>query len=172
MLLLEPQLSTHRPAGPSRPQSSSPLLASTPPPSVQPPAPRDLHVSADGDRFLLTWSVAPGGSQSPWLSNLEFEVVYKRLQDSWEVGTSVARPGGHRDRPSGACSSSPSLPPGRMPPASTPPPRRPTWGPGTSFPAAPTRPGCAPGWALARDSRAGPATGAQRFAGTPSQVRR
>ncbi|XP_036155829.1 cytokine receptor common subunit beta [Myotis myotis] len=51
---------------------------------VQPPAPRELHVSADGDRFLLTWSVAPGGSQSPWLSHLEFEVVYKRLQDSWE----------------------------------------------------------------------------------------
>lgn len=51
---------------------------------VQPPAPEDLHVSAAGDHFLLTWSVALEQAQSQWLSNLEFEVVYKRLQDSWE----------------------------------------------------------------------------------------
>lgn len=56
---------------------------------MQPPAPRDLQVTAEGDRFLLTWSVAPQGAQSPWLSSLEFEVLYRRLQDSWEVGTSV-----------------------------------------------------------------------------------
>ncbi|XP_029809436.1 cytokine receptor common subunit beta [Suricata suricatta] len=52
--------------------------------NVQAPAPKDLQITPTGDRFLLTWSVAPPGSQSHWLSNLEFEVVYKRLQDSWE----------------------------------------------------------------------------------------
>lgn len=57
---------------------------------MQPPAPEDLHVSAAGDHFLLTWSVALEQAQSQWLSNLEFEVVYKRLQDSWEVGTSAS----------------------------------------------------------------------------------
>ncbi|XP_017712386.1 PREDICTED: cytokine receptor common subunit beta isoform X1 [Rhinopithecus bieti] len=53
---------------------------------VQPPAPKDLWISTDQDHFLLTWSVAPGRPQSHWLSlrDLEFEVVYKRLQDSWE----------------------------------------------------------------------------------------
>uniref|UniRef100_H2QLL0 Cytokine receptor common subunit beta n=1 Tax=Pan troglodytes TaxID=9598 RepID=H2QLL0_PANTR len=53
---------------------------------VQPPEPRDLQISTDQDHFLLTWSVALGGPQSHWLSqgDLEFEVVYKRLQDSWE----------------------------------------------------------------------------------------
>nr|XP_054325882.1 cytokine receptor common subunit beta isoform X5 [Pongo pygmaeus] len=53
---------------------------------VQPPAPRDLQISTDQDHFLLTWSVALGSPQSHWLSqgDLEFEVVYKRLQDSWE----------------------------------------------------------------------------------------
>ncbi|XP_063479806.1 cytokine receptor common subunit beta isoform X3 [Symphalangus syndactylus] len=53
---------------------------------VQPPAPRDLKISTDQDHFLLTWSVALGGPQSHWLSqgDVEFEVVYKRLQDSWE----------------------------------------------------------------------------------------
>ncbi|KAM7115616.1 cytokine receptor common subunit beta isoform 1-T5 [Molossus nigricans] len=56
---------------------------------VQPPAPRDLNVSAAGDRFLLTWSVALGGSQSQWLSNLEFEVAYRRLQDSWEDASTL-----------------------------------------------------------------------------------
>ncbi|XP_047722927.1 cytokine receptor common subunit beta isoform X1 [Prionailurus viverrinus] len=52
--------------------------------NVQAPAPKDLQITAVGDRFLLTWRVAPPGSQSHWLSNLEYEVVYKRLQDSWE----------------------------------------------------------------------------------------
>ncbi|XP_032974203.1 cytokine receptor common subunit beta-like isoform X1 [Rhinolophus ferrumequinum] len=57
---------------------------------VQPPAPQDLHVSAAGDQFLLTWSVALGASQSQWLSNLQFEVVYRRLQDSWEDALTVS----------------------------------------------------------------------------------
>ncbi|XP_054998386.1 cytokine receptor common subunit beta [Sorex araneus] len=47
---------------------------------VQPPTPTDLQVSAGPDSFLLTWNV----TQSPWLSSLEFEVAYRRLQDSWE----------------------------------------------------------------------------------------
>lgn len=51
---------------------------------VRPPTPEDFRITAAGDRFLLNWSVALAGSQSPWLSNLEFEVVYRRLQDSWE----------------------------------------------------------------------------------------
>lgn len=51
---------------------------------VQPPAPRGLHVSAAQGCFLLSWTVAHEGPQSPWLSSLEFEVVYRRLQDSWE----------------------------------------------------------------------------------------
>ncbi|XP_066115336.1 cytokine receptor common subunit beta [Saccopteryx bilineata] len=56
---------------------------------VQPPAPKDLHISAAGDCFLLTWTVALGGSQSQWLSNLEFEVTYRRLQDSWEDASTL-----------------------------------------------------------------------------------
>lgn len=63
------------------------------------------------------------------------------------------------------------LSPDRTPPPSIPPPRRLTWGQGTSCPAAPTWPGCAPGWARARLFPDGPASGARRFAGTPSQVR-
>ncbi|XP_077024834.1 cytokine receptor common subunit beta isoform X2 [Tamandua tetradactyla] len=53
---------------------------------VQPPAPTDLYVNSTGDRFMLSWSVALGGPQGSWLSlrDLEFEVVYRRLQDSWE----------------------------------------------------------------------------------------
>ncbi|XP_014636405.1 PREDICTED: cytokine receptor common subunit beta [Ceratotherium simum simum] len=51
---------------------------------VQPPAPEDLQVTAAGNHFLLTWRVALVASQSHWLSNLEFEVVYRQLQDSWE----------------------------------------------------------------------------------------
>lgn len=61
-----------------------PLL---PLPPVQPPAPKELQITNARDHFLLTWSMALGDSQSHWLSNLEFEVVYRRLQDSWEVGT-------------------------------------------------------------------------------------
>ncbi|XP_036311655.1 cytokine receptor common subunit beta [Pipistrellus kuhlii] len=57
---------------------------------VQPPAPRDLHIRPDGDRFLLTWSVAPAASQSPWLSELEFDVAYRRHQDSWEDASSLS----------------------------------------------------------------------------------
>lgn len=62
------------------------------------------------------------------------------------------------------------LSPCRMPPPSTPPPPRPSWGQSTSCPAAPTSPACAPCWVQARGSRDGPASGARRFAGTPSQV--
>uniref|UniRef100_A0A8C4MRH4 Fibronectin type-III domain-containing protein n=1 Tax=Equus asinus TaxID=9793 RepID=A0A8C4MRH4_EQUAS len=51
---------------------------------VQPPAPKELQITNARDHFLLTWSMALGDSQSHWLSNLEFEVVYRRLQDSWE----------------------------------------------------------------------------------------
>ncbi|KAB0400338.1 hypothetical protein E2I00_010434, partial [Balaenoptera physalus] len=56
---------------------------------VQPPAPKDLNIRAAGDGFLLSWSVAHGGSQSHWLSSLEFEVVYRRLQDSWEDAPTI-----------------------------------------------------------------------------------
>ncbi|XP_035127501.3 cytokine receptor common subunit beta isoform X1 [Callithrix jacchus] len=58
---------------------------------VQPPAPKDLQISTHQDHFLLTWSVALGVPQSQWLSqgDLEFEVVYKRLQDSWEDAASL-----------------------------------------------------------------------------------
>lgn len=57
-------------------------------PAVQPPPPKDPQISKTGDHFLLTWSVALGDPQTPWLSqgDLEFEVVYRRLSDSWEVG--------------------------------------------------------------------------------------
>ncbi|KAM9671391.1 cytokine receptor common subunit beta-like isoform 1-T6 [Trichechus inunguis] len=53
---------------------------------VQPAAPKDLQVSDARDRFLLTWRVHLGGLQSSWLSewHLESELVYRRLQDSWE----------------------------------------------------------------------------------------
>ncbi|XP_053441419.1 cytokine receptor common subunit beta isoform X2 [Nycticebus coucang] len=53
---------------------------------VQPPAPQDLQISAIGEHFLLSWNVTLGGPQPHWLSqeDLEFEVVYRRLQDSWE----------------------------------------------------------------------------------------
>ncbi|XP_036924016.1 cytokine receptor common subunit beta isoform X2 [Sturnira hondurensis] len=56
---------------------------------VQPPAPTDLRITAATDHFQLTWSVALGGSQGQWLSDLEFEVVYRRLQDSWEDASSL-----------------------------------------------------------------------------------
>ncbi|XP_032348043.1 cytokine receptor common subunit beta [Camelus ferus] len=56
---------------------------------VQPPAPKDLRVSPDGDRFLLSWNVTHEGSESHWLSSLEFEVVYRRLQDSWEDAPTI-----------------------------------------------------------------------------------
>lgn len=56
---------------------------------VQAPAPKDLLINTTGDHFLLTWTVALPGSQSHWLSNLEYEVVYKRLQDSWEEASTL-----------------------------------------------------------------------------------
>ncbi|KAM6162617.1 cytokine receptor common subunit beta-like [Erethizon dorsatum] len=58
---------------------------------VQPPPPEDVQIDASGDQFLLTWSVALGGPQMSWLSqrDLEFEVVYKRLHESWENATAL-----------------------------------------------------------------------------------
>ncbi|KFO36715.1 Cytokine receptor common subunit beta [Fukomys damarensis] len=66
----------------------SPVL---PVPAVQPPPPRDVQIYATGDQFWLTWSVALGGPKMSWLSqeDLEFEVVYKRLHESWEDATTV-----------------------------------------------------------------------------------
>lgn len=68
-------------------QSSSPYGPLSPLPAVQAPEPKDLLINTTRDRFLLTWTVALPGPQSRWLSSLEYEVVYKRLQDSWEVRT-------------------------------------------------------------------------------------
>ena len=58
---------------------------------VQPPPPQDVQINASGDQFLLTWSVALGGPQTSWLSqsDLEFEVVYKRLHESWEHASTL-----------------------------------------------------------------------------------
>lgn len=101
-------------AGPSltprRPALMGPLFLLPP---VRPPTPEDFRITAAGDRFLLNWSVALAGSQSPWLSNLEFEVVYRRLQDSWEVSTSASSAPAAGTRPAGPASSSRSLPTGR-----------------------------------------------------------
>ncbi|XP_075408748.1 cytokine receptor common subunit beta-like [Tenrec ecaudatus] len=58
---------------------------------VQPPAPQDLQVSDAGDHFLLHWKTPLGDPQSHWLSegHLESELVYRRLQDSWEEATTL-----------------------------------------------------------------------------------
>ncbi|XP_040841500.1 cytokine receptor common subunit beta isoform X1 [Ochotona curzoniae] len=58
---------------------------------VLPPPPTNLQISATGDCFLLNWSTAVNESQSSWLSSeaLEFEVLYKRLHDSWEEASSL-----------------------------------------------------------------------------------
>nr|XP_010341806.1 cytokine receptor common subunit beta isoform X1 [Saimiri boliviensis boliviensis] len=63
---------------------------------VQPPAPKDLQIRSHQDHFLLTWSVALA-PQSQWLSqgDLEFEVVYKRLQDSWEDAATLLSNASH-----------------------------------------------------------------------------
>lgn len=54
---------------------------------VQPPPPKDISISPSGDHFLLKWSVPLGDAQVSLLSqkDIQFEVAYKRLQDSWEV---------------------------------------------------------------------------------------
>ncbi|CAO2601575.1 Cytokine receptor common subunit beta, partial [Lemmus lemmus] len=54
---------------------------------VQPPPPKDINISPSGDHFLLKWNWTLGDAQVPWLSqeDIEFEVAYKRLQDTWEV---------------------------------------------------------------------------------------
>ncbi|KAH0518873.1 Interleukin-3 receptor class 2 subunit beta [Microtus ochrogaster] len=53
---------------------------------VQPPPPKDIRISPSGDHFLLKWNWTLGDAQVPWLSqeDVEFEVAYKRLQDTWE----------------------------------------------------------------------------------------
>ncbi|XP_016017274.2 cytokine receptor common subunit beta isoform X3 [Rousettus aegyptiacus] len=56
---------------------------------VQPPAPKDLRINDTGDHFVLTWSEALGDFQRQWLSHREFEVVYRRLQDSWEEASTL-----------------------------------------------------------------------------------
>lgn len=58
---------------------------------VQPPPPKDINISPSGDHFLLKWSVPLGDARVSWLSqeDLEFEVSYKRLQDSWEDAPSL-----------------------------------------------------------------------------------
>ncbi|XP_023574786.1 cytokine receptor common subunit beta [Octodon degus] len=58
---------------------------------VQPPPPQDVQINATGDHFLLTWNVPLGDPQTSWLSqrDLEFEVAYKRLDESWENATSL-----------------------------------------------------------------------------------
>ncbi|XP_048211853.1 cytokine receptor common subunit beta [Perognathus longimembris pacificus] len=58
---------------------------------VRPPSPQDLQVSAQGEEFLLNWTVALGAAPTSWLSptDLAFEVVYKQLHDSWEDATSL-----------------------------------------------------------------------------------
>ncbi|XP_004634739.1 cytokine receptor common subunit beta [Octodon degus] len=58
---------------------------------VQPPPPQDVQINATGDHFLLTWSVPLGDPQTSWLlqRDLEFEVAYKRLDESWENATSL-----------------------------------------------------------------------------------
>lgn len=57
-------------------------------PVVQPPPPKNISISPSGDHFLLEWNVSLGDALVSWLSSkdIEFEVAYKRLQDSWEVG--------------------------------------------------------------------------------------
>lgn len=58
---------------------------------VQPPPPKNVSISSSEDRFLLEWSVSLGDAQVSWLSSkdIEFEVAYKRLQDSWEDASSL-----------------------------------------------------------------------------------
>ncbi|XP_027241256.2 cytokine receptor common subunit beta isoform X1 [Cricetulus griseus] len=58
---------------------------------VQPPPPKDINISPSGDHFLLKWSMPLGDAWVPWLSqeDLQFEVSYKRLQDSWEDAPSL-----------------------------------------------------------------------------------
>ena len=55
---------------------------------MQPPPPKDISISPSGDHFLLNCHWALEDAQVPWLSqeDVEFEVAYKRLQDTWEVG--------------------------------------------------------------------------------------
>lgn len=87
---------------------TGPLL---PVPTVQPPPPQDVQINTSGDQVLLTWSVALEGPHTSWLSqrDLEFEVVYKRLHEPWEVGPglSCAQPRGTHGQHPPQCSLSP-----------------------------------------------------------------
>lgn len=75
---------------------------------MQPPAPKDLRINDTGDHFVLTWSEALGDFQRQWLSHREFEVVYRRLQDSWEVQTSAgSAPSPQGASPASVCPASP-----------------------------------------------------------------
>ncbi|XP_037371063.2 cytokine receptor common subunit beta-like, partial [Talpa occidentalis] len=56
---------------------------------VRPPAPKDLQIRASGDQVLLNWSMALGPPGSLWLSDLEYEVVYRRLEDGWEDALTI-----------------------------------------------------------------------------------
>ncbi|XP_033621831.1 cytokine receptor common subunit beta [Fukomys damarensis] len=93
---LHRELSASPSTGPGRAWDSSPhsrhcCHVSAHRATVQPPPPRDVQIYATGDQFWLTWSVALGGPKMSWLSqeDLEFEVVYKRLHESWEDATTV-----------------------------------------------------------------------------------
>lgn len=72
---------------PSAPSVCNPYKHSVYLPVVQPPPPKDISISPSGDHFLLKWSVPHGDAQVSLLSqkDIQFEVAYKRLQDSWEV---------------------------------------------------------------------------------------
>ena len=71
-----------------------------------------INITATRESLLLFWSIAHEGFQSHWLSSLEFEVVYKRLQDSWEVGTPPTVPQTHKDPAQPALLQQPLSPPG------------------------------------------------------------
>lgn len=113
-LAWDPGLSTH---GPQRTFTSRSVVQPLrdpflPVPPVQPPTPKDLNITATRESLLLFWSIAHEGFQSHWLSSLEFEVVYKRLQDSWEVGTPPTVPQTHKDPAQPALLQQPLSPPG------------------------------------------------------------
>ncbi|XP_052017527.1 cytokine receptor common subunit beta isoform X1 [Apodemus sylvaticus] len=58
---------------------------------VQPPPPKNISISPLGDHFLLEWNVSHGDAQVSWLTqkDIQFEVAYKRIEDSWEDASSL-----------------------------------------------------------------------------------
>ncbi|XP_021492385.1 cytokine receptor common subunit beta [Meriones unguiculatus] len=58
---------------------------------VQPPPPKDVSIRPSGGHFLLEWSRPLGDAEVPLLSQeaIQFEVAYRRLQDSWEDAPSL-----------------------------------------------------------------------------------